>query len=329
MKQRVEFIDLAKGICMLLIVAHHILPFAKIAEIGLLGNSFYFILSGLFFKTYDSFFTYIKKKINNILIPFVFFYVVGYALFYLIKAVAPEIPTANASGILDIFTQRNLFNGPIWFLMSLFWVSICFYAIHRISRHESIRAILVLFIGILGAVLLRYHIFAPMFLDVAMRALPMFYIGFLLKKTSLLYPPPSDKLDKYNLLLAIGLALLSIGWSFLTHAPVPLVATTWLDGISGYISLVSGIVAVLLLCKFIKNCSPISYIGRYSIIVLCTHHLIYRPILFVLTRISSDYVLVSWLVFIATIIVTYLIIPLCIKYLPYVTAQKDVFLIKR
>ena len=153
-QQRIEFIDLAKGFCMLLIVAHHILPFAKNPEIGHFGNSLYFIISGLFFKTYDSFSSFLKKKINGLLIPFLFFYVVSYIAFYVLTIV-PEIPTANATGILDIFTQKSLFNGPIWFLLSLFWVLMLFYIIYRAIHNELYRALIVLSIGILGAILLK------------------------------------------------------------------------------------------------------------------------------------------------------------------------------
>ena len=77
------------------------------------------MLSGLFFKTYGGFKNFIVKKTNKILLPFIFFYLLGYVAFYAIKAVRPEmIQMTVAQGITDVFTGRQYFNGPIWFLLA-------------------------------------------------------------------------------------------------------------------------------------------------------------------------------------------------------------------
>ena len=77
-KQRVEFIDLTKGICILLIVLNH--SFARFS--GSFLDSFmifrmplYFVLSGLFFLTYGSLALFMKKKINKLIIPMCFAFV--------------------------------------------------------------------------------------------------------------------------------------------------------------------------------------------------------------------------------------------------------------
>ncbi len=59
---RIEWIDLAKGICIILVVMLH----ARV-DIGFSLSHFrmplYFVLSGLFFKTYGNFKGFIIKKI--------------------------------------------------------------------------------------------------------------------------------------------------------------------------------------------------------------------------------------------------------------------------
>ncbi len=78
-KQRIEFIDLAKGICIILIVIGHCG-----VNIGLPGfcagavMPWFFIISGLFFKTGTSVTDFVIKKINTVLIPFLFFYFTAY-----------------------------------------------------------------------------------------------------------------------------------------------------------------------------------------------------------------------------------------------------------
>lgn len=79
-KTRIEWIDLAKGICMILVILGHSDSLMK--WLGLYEESmcltyvrmpFYFILSGLFFKDYGSLVFFIKKKINHLLIPYIIF----------------------------------------------------------------------------------------------------------------------------------------------------------------------------------------------------------------------------------------------------------------
>ena len=70
---RIQFVDTAKGICILLVVMYH----AGLVDndtpcLSMLRMPFYFTLSGLFFKDYGGFRT-ILKKVNKLLVPFVFF----------------------------------------------------------------------------------------------------------------------------------------------------------------------------------------------------------------------------------------------------------------
>ena len=50
--QRIDFIDLAKGICIFLVVIGHCGAPIDIPGYGIVRMPLYFILSGLFFKTY-------------------------------------------------------------------------------------------------------------------------------------------------------------------------------------------------------------------------------------------------------------------------------------
>lgn len=59
-KPRIEFIDLAKGICIILVVIFHFdvdIPLLRPMRMPL-----YFILSGLFFKDYGGFINFLTKK---------------------------------------------------------------------------------------------------------------------------------------------------------------------------------------------------------------------------------------------------------------------------
>lgn len=187
-------------------------------------------------------------------------------------------------------------------------------------KREVIRFALVLIIGSIGAILAEHNIFTPLVIGGSMMALPFFYFGYILKNTSLLYP---NKYDKYLWLYVVLLAVISVFVSMVCDYPSVgfyycVIRGNWIPII---IVSLSSVLTVLLLCKGIKRVPYISYIGRYSIIPLCTHHLIYRPVKVLLLRLDVAYIDL-WSVVI-TIILCSLCIPICIKYFPYVTAQKD------
>lgn len=71
-KPRIEFIDLAKGLCIIIVIINHIRPF-DIPGFQSMRMPLYYILSGLFFKDYGGFVSLLIKKMNKLLIPFLFF----------------------------------------------------------------------------------------------------------------------------------------------------------------------------------------------------------------------------------------------------------------
>ncbi|MCQ2376222.1 MAG: acyltransferase family protein [Salinivirgaceae bacterium] len=319
-KKRIEFIDLAKGVCIILVVLLHMgLPIDE--HVPLLQNlrmPLYFILSGLFFKTYGGFAQLCKKKINKILIPFVFFYVASYGIFYMLITFAPSLSNSEATGILDIFTQRTTFNNPIWFLLCLFWCNLLFCAISVTTKEEWQRTIAVITIGASGYLLNRCNVQIYGCIDCAFSSLPMFYVGYMLNKTKLLY---SNKFDKYTPLFAAAILCLALLLVNIWPSRINYQTNEYFGNIIiAYSTSILVVLSTLLICKIIKHLPIISYFGRYSIIVLCTHEMIrkfVKPVLGILT--DNVYVLA-----VVVLTICLAIIPLCIRFLPHVTAQKDV-----
>lgn len=135
---RIDYLDTLKGVGMLMVVLWHIDVF-NVPWINGLWMPMFFVISGLFFKSSNNPKQYILKKTNGILVPFLTFYILSYIAFYLCNWLAPNIIKTSASGILDIFTQKQYFNGPIWFLLSLFIVSLMMYYISSLKLRESVR----------------------------------------------------------------------------------------------------------------------------------------------------------------------------------------------
>ncbi len=317
--QRIDFIDLAKGICIFLVVIGHCGAPIDIPGYEIVRMPLYFILSGLFFKTYGGIKQLTIKKINKILIPFLFFYLLSNVAFYAIKYTAPQYLITSARGILDIFDNRQFFNGPIWFLLCLFWCNIYFCIIATCFNRESTRIGIIALLGFLGWYLGDKNIFVPLFLDVAMTAMPFFALGYYLKKSNILYP---NKWDKYNLLIALFFWGISFILTATTHYRLSL-HYNGLNGISTYFIAISSVLSILFICKSIKRLPFFSYIGKYSIILLCVHHLIYRPVKVLLHSTGMEIIDNGYMVAAVTLLLSTLCIPLCIKYIPWFVAQKD------
>ena len=76
---RIDYIDTAKGLCMIFVVFVHIHFYFQNDYFGQIClKSFYlplfFLLSGLFFKTYGGFKSFLIRKLNTIVVPFLFFF---------------------------------------------------------------------------------------------------------------------------------------------------------------------------------------------------------------------------------------------------------------
>lgn len=267
---------------------------------------------------------FIVKKINKILIPFLFFYLTAYLIYYVSEWISPGLIKSEANGILDVFTQRQWFNGPIWFLLALFWSNILMCQIHLAFKSEYLRATLVVILGLVGYLLGLYEVFLPCNIDSSLTAMPFFYFGYLLRKTPILYP---NKYDKYNLLWVVLLYGIACFIDLRFDNPHLGFHANTVYGNYLLIMAVSlaSVMAVLLLCKIIKHIPVVSYFGRYSIISLCVHHMVYRPLKLVLVHFD---IMNNWTIAIGTLSICLLMIPVCIKYIPWFTAQKDLLVIK-
>lgn len=242
----------------------------------------FFILSGMFFKPEESFKKMVVKKINTILIPFLFFYFLSYIVFYLCQLAFPGLIKTDAEGILDLFFREGYFNGPIWFLLSLFWNFVMLWVIFRISSIKAVHILSVLALGFCGVLLGIAEIFVPLKIAQALTALPYFYIGYLFGYNKVL----EDISQRKSLLLAVGMIVVAGLLSVAFNQPgfEPSLNHFYGNIALSFIIILTFSLGIILICRFIRFIPMVNYYGRYSIIPLCLHHLIYRPILLVFNK---------------------------------------------
>ena len=144
---RIEYIDLAKGFCIILVVLFHCdIYFYHIGyEFNtMVGNTFrmplYYFLSGLFFKPYNGFFNFAIRKANKLLIPFFFFYFcTGVIVPFILQELNVDMGIKSVIGwhsFIDFYNEKFT-NIPLWFLLSLFETNIIFYFCLIFSKKQS------------------------------------------------------------------------------------------------------------------------------------------------------------------------------------------------
>ena len=329
---RIEYIDLAKGICILLVVLDHVsnegyfsagdYPLNEVFE--QMRMPLYFILSGIFYKDYQGGIReFLLRKTNRILIPYLFFIVLFRGVTWLVQHYTDFASTgANIAAIW----------GPLWFLRCLFFMNVIFavayYGIRCLGwgfiASEVLLGAVMFVLGIIGYHCGNLHLN----FGTALTCMPLLWSGYVLNRRLHLL----QRRIPWWLALPMALGMfvmvyfLYMGENFFYSntysSPLPLL----------YVSGFSGTLAVLLLSSVIKRLPVISYIGRYSIIVLCTHMTIVTLLVAALHFLpgAQQTDLMHSLVFLAVTLVGSMACCWSLsRYLPWFTAQKDLIKVHR
>ena len=182
-------------------------------------------------------------------------------------------------------------------------------------------------LGLVGFFLGRNGIRLPLFLAPSLASLPYFCAGHVAFRYANILAP--NRMDRWNVPIALlclaGVVLLSY------DAPPNSVSYVsnhyWLSIWSVYLCGLLGTLAVLFLSKVVKRIPLVSFLGRYSIMVLVTHGWVQWGIIKVLREYHVHWPRPVALAFVfALSVLLYLgIIPFMKKFMPHVTAQKDIF----
>ncbi len=324
MKKRIEWVDLAKGICIILVMWWHVRElysnrgFTDRPVLLYTANYFrmplYFLLSGLFFKTYSSYLDFLIRKTNKLFVPYLTFAVLGVAFCLVYADKLPQLRTWQS--FYPFVT--------IWFLQSLFIINSLFYLLQHIAEGNR----LVLYLSVAVLAVMGYNagreLVDGLHLYVCLTALPFFAVGYALRsETNYLY----YKSRWWELLL--GIALIGVLYLFtLRHGKADLYyvhnefhLSIWLL----YLTAFTGIFAIMAIARVVKHIPVVSYLGRYSIVVLITHY----PILYLAPRHWSVVLHAGfgqWCAeeeLLLLIAIEVPIIALCTHFFPWVFAQKD------
>ena len=212
--KRLEYIDIAKGIGILLVVVFH----CKIGDVSHLHNYVYsfhmplfFLLAGLCFSTRYDFKDFVTKRTERLLVPCFFFVIIHVAVSCVVHYQNPYE---------DVLSKLPMhIPGALWFLPVLFISEVlCFPLICKLKR--SARILGVILFGIAGAGIMALSLPIPQSLGTVPLSCFFVLIGYELKGV----------VNKLLTLSRVKFFLLLIAWLVLTK--VAKVNVAFYDNIS-------------------------------------------------------------------------------------------------
>jgi fucose 4-O-acetylase-like acetyltransferase len=300
MKQRIEYIDVAKGIGIILVAIGHFVYRKNFDTQSVLFHWIYsfhmplfFFISGLFFSATGGSKSFFIRKLRSLVVPYILFSIIQIIL---------NIIEHDSIGI-----KRFIFYGwgnksPMWFIVCLFEIEMLHYLIlyQRKWRYPVIIMLIVFFL---------YKIIYNGWLPYSVSELPYFYTYFLM---AYILRDKLMRMKNWNLIFLIFPVLWVIHWFILKYTldynPQYRVSDNdLLSFVLRYITSIIGLIATLLVSLltskyFIKKL--FTWIGRNTLVILCTHLMIYDFLLWM----NIQYISSEPFIYIEIIILSYITI---------------------
>ena len=318
MSKRIKWIDMVKGVGMILVMfAHTPLPEPIRKYIYAFHMPLFFFISGylLNISKYDSFKKFFKSKFKSLLIPYFIFSTTNYLFGAIVfNEFAGQNLNSAMQPLLGMFvgirgTKWTLCNGTLWFVLALFIAEIVFYFTVKLFKNNN-RDIIISII-ICGVISYLYNLFVGESLlwsmDAAITAIVFLGLGYLTKKTKLI-----TKISKFPIIIILLIINLLAG-SINTNIDIS--NGKYGSFILFYIAAISGIFATIIIIKNLPNSKFISFIGKNSFVYLAIHQYV---IFGFLKRNMSSAIFESQFILDKLMVSFYFVIIACIVILPIV-----------
>lgn len=320
MQGRDNYIDILKGLGIILVIWGHSSSFL-FDEIYAFHMPLFFFLSGCFFSTHLPFIEFTKKKIRQLIIPYIIFYIISCIYYWILLGITGRFSIENLYSLKGLFPYDNVVvNGPLWFFYALFWMSLLYYLLRKSVKNDTNILIICLILHITAFILNRNDISMPAYTGRAFNEIIYMHIGYILyNKSKIFWSIRNSTIIKNSLSLIISITIFSCLYSVQTIIGGGRIYYS----LTSILTAISGIALIMLLGSIIKSkwiCATLEYLGRHTLCLFSVHLPLYeisRPIAKMLFDIDSiGYDLTSFIiVFILSIIGSEIMMLIFPKYL--------------
>lgn len=343
--KRLEFPDIAKGLGIIFVLFSHSCGFPVFGNaIVAFYMPMYFFVSGYVYKPGRSVTENIRRRLKQLLIPYVGFTLLLYAEHIAVSAVKHELtaealfkPLAGAlysrallyadfrSGNIEFFTISN---NPMWFITAMAVASIIFYVLAErfIGSRKTALVTTAVFTAI-TAVFTYCPVLMPWSIDTAFACALFMLAGAWLGSRN--YFGDGNK-ERFPFLF-VCLAALVYGVICEAAEPINLSLRDYgYDGILGAVwflaAAFAGIIIFLWLCRYIERfrmSKLFIIVGKHTFTIMCLHIVMIKYLNKVYFRLGFDFTRQSVLYWAYWIVVHIIIITACICFDKVVACLKN------
>lgn len=316
-KERLTYLDVAKGIGILLVVIGHVYAFNRqivdrffVIWLYSFHMPLFFIISGMLiaYKDEKDIWKFVKKRIKGILIPYVFFSIFSIIVFAIVNDFSREVFVQNVKA-----TICGVGIDTLWFLPALFFGEVIFFVLRNLLKNKYVICIISAIIYTLGNFMMKDYGLICLFLGRICIA-----VGFIMIGNYTMNLIRKRNMPWYGLIV---IAILSVILSKI-NGLVDLNNLVFNNHILYLINSLIGTYLILEISKLI-DIDEITYWGRNTLIVMATHlNIIYILFNKILGIHSFGYV-TGMIVFVLLLAVERIIIYVVNRYMPFLMGRKQ------
>ena len=221
MDNRIEWIDIAKGIGIILVIAGHCFYLGYSYPLYAFHMPLFFFLSGLLFKDKnEGFVDFLKSKTNSLMRPWLIILFISSLVCLVIPQWRNEITLKEV--LSDLYTANtNVFqNSSLWYLVCFYFMLLIFFFVNKLKR-TAVTAVVFIIIaigllwikGLLDRTNLPFNRL-PLKIDSALIALVFFCVANLFKDKILPFMNGKANLLLVALIVVVSAVLCVFnGWS--------------------------------------------------------------------------------------------------------------------
>ena len=172
LKNRDVFIDVAKAICMLLVVANHMEAFESIGgPLMFVAVPMFFFMSGMYDRSEKDIIEVVPKLLRTLLLPAIIWLVIGTMFSFFLNIIKSTMEGEGHELIFDINIPSK-YNLPVWFLFALLYVKLLVLGLLKLEPRPMVLLGISVLLGYVGA---TYQM--PMSIDEGLAATPFYCAG--------------------------------------------------------------------------------------------------------------------------------------------------------
>ncbi len=335
---RSDFIDLARGIGIFLVVWGHTM-IVRSAYLYSFHLPLFFLISGYLYKKVP-FPVFLQNKINRILIPYIFFFLISWLFF--LTLILTGFDNASLSrhirNLPYVFVgiEKDGGNGPIWFLACLFSMAILYSLMDNYIRNRYRFNIIILILTFSGILCLKFNIHLPYRTEIACMSVLFYHIGHWAKKMDLFRSFFKKKWMKWGvivLLIVIHIVAYTVNIKISGIHNINLIANITGNFYLFYLGALCAIFYVLILSSEIPRINIINYLGQNSLVIMAVHvlilHIFYNKLYYYFSQMNISPFILSLSSVVITLFICLPIISISKKYLPGLTGYKSLLIFNR